>query len=261
MRRFNVFFETKKLLKKMGAGASFNILDEANIRERFSRTISPGIYANASQIGDILPENTMIDTDNVAVLYVLDDDCTGRFTLEKILDFSRKVNNCRRVFRQIQFSKEMEGYCTLRLWKSLSSRGNEHFVRWFATLVKEVNITSECCNNPCLLGEAAIKTVHRVLKVKEDAGLEFREFTEFLREEEEDSKTATEKKVSVRAVETLASSFVKGIRMLMDEVGFETHKDEPTLSRCFGEEEKSPSILMEEKKDNLFMSKNVNYTI
>ena len=40
----------------------------------------------------------------------------------------------------------------------------------------------------------------------------------------------------MRAVEILALNFVKGIRTLMDEVGFETHQDEPALARCFGDE-------------------------
>ena len=50
----------------MGAGASFNIPDEAKIRERFLRITSPGAYANVLQIQDILPENLTVDMYNVA---------------------------------------------------------------------------------------------------------------------------------------------------------------------------------------------------
>ena len=71
----------------MGAGASFNIPDEAKIRERFLRITSPGAYANVLQIQDILPENMTVDMYNVALLFCLDDDHSGQFSIEKIIDF------------------------------------------------------------------------------------------------------------------------------------------------------------------------------
>ena len=71
----------------MGAGAAFKTSDETEIRERFLRITSCEDFANVSQIRDILPESMMVDMYNVAVLFCLDDDRTGRFTIEKILDF------------------------------------------------------------------------------------------------------------------------------------------------------------------------------
>ena len=90
-----------------------------------------------------------------------------------------------------------------------------------------------------LLGETAVRTVHRMLKVEEDTGLEFRKFYDLICEEtREDTKRSDERehKVTMRAIEILALNFIKGIRTLMDEVGFETHQDEPALARCFGAE-------------------------
>lgn len=223
----------------MGAGASFNIPDEAKIRERFLRITSSGVYANVLQIQDILP--SCLDMYNVAVLFCLDDDRSGQFSIEKIIDFARKLNHCRHIFHHTEFGEQFEGYCTLRMWKSVSSLGDDHFTKWFLNVVREVELASEDRDDKSnhSLGETALRTVYRMLKVEEDAGLEFRKFYDFLCEETtEDTKRSDEQqdKVTMRAVEILALNFVKGIRTLMDEVGFETHQDEPALARCFGDE-------------------------
>ena len=202
---------------------------------------SSGMYANVLQIQDILPENMTVDMYNIGVLFCLDDDRSGQFTFQKLADFARKMHHCRQIFHHAEFDEQFEGYCTLRLWKSVSSLGDNHFAKWFLNVVREVESASEDRDDKSnhLLGETALRTVHRMLKVEEDTGLEFRKFYDLICEEtREDTKRSDERehKVTMRAIEILALNFIKGIRTLMDEVGFETHQDEPALARCFGAE-------------------------
>lgn len=55
----------------------------------------------------------------------------GRFTLEELLEFTDLLRLRSRFYQPYEFQAQMQGYCTLQLWKALSQEGGQKiFLEW-----------------------------------------------------------------------------------------------------------------------------------
>lgn len=57
----------------------------------------------------------------------------GRFTLDELLSFVDLARQRSRCYQPYEFQAQMQGYCTLQLWKTTSlGGGSEKFVDWWS---------------------------------------------------------------------------------------------------------------------------------
>jgi hypothetical protein len=55
----------------------------------------------------------------------------GRFTLNELLEFTDLVRLRSRCYQPYEFQAQMQGYCTLQLWKAICQEGGQQaFVDW-----------------------------------------------------------------------------------------------------------------------------------
>lgn len=229
----------------MGSGASIQEYVETSIKSQFKtaiqkRGISTETHAN-------VPEDTLdlkellnnihisthvlsFDLCSVCVLYALDKNRDGRFSCEEILAFSRELTECKRseAFADDDFQDQVEGYCTMLLWRSLTATGFDAFSLWFCRLIGETidakederNVESKGTSRAPTLTKDAIEIIYRLLRVEECAGFDIDHFTNTLVPCDE----ATVRECI--GMKDFALRFAVGLCSAMSQMGFDvTNKD------------------------------------
>jgi hypothetical protein len=86
----------------------------------------------------VAPSTIDIDFTHVGVLYMIDSNTDGRFTLAEVLEFSEFCERKRRLYKPHELQTRIEGLCTLKMWHDVLQHGQLFLERWLMKLVVEI---------------------------------------------------------------------------------------------------------------------------
>ncbi|KAK9823610.1 hypothetical protein WJX72_004211 [[Myrmecia] bisecta] len=129
------------------------------------------------------PSMWVVDTCHLGVLFVLDNDHDGRFTLEELLMLVDLARQRSRRYQPHEFQSQMQGFCTLQLWRAMAVTGGKAaFVDWMSQLLLENMEAQTFTQYPghTYLNRDTIETLHHVLSIQETQGMDFQTFFDLL---------------------------------------------------------------------------------
>lgn len=214
----NIEIEYKRALKK-DSKRSYLTIDEAK------RLKSP--------LDDI-----SINFSRIAVLYLLDFDKNGKFTLDDLVAFGKF---CCRVPNSLNFGQEVEAQCTLCMWKQVSSvEGKKSFVSWFVRVFSTGMKVSLQNYENIFINADTVSTIHELLQIKEsfeltpqnliammqDVGIEMGLMVE--------NDDLFDNLVPIETLELFAENFVVGFFNVMSDIGFLKEIYSPQIHKLDG---------------------------
>eukprot|EP01025_Chloroclados_australasicus_P012432 TRINITY_DN15725_c0_g1_i1.p2 TRINITY_DN15725_c0_g1~~TRINITY_DN15725_c0_g1_i1.p2 ORF type:complete len:175 (+),score=36.30 TRINITY_DN15725_c0_g1_i1:491-1015(+) len=129
----------------------------------------------------------MVDLKHLGVLFVLDAKKDGRFTLEELYKFAIIAGERIRMYQPHEFQSQVQGYCSLVMWKAICTQGDGVFVEWMCELVRNSSF-SHVKPPTGGIGEYLyrdnVEVLHHVLNVKDAQGMDFQSFFDMLQREE-----------------------------------------------------------------------------
>lgn len=124
-------------------------------------------------------EGYPVDARQLAVLYKVDEEKNGTFTLNNLVNFAEWCRLITRLSLPAEFQSTVQAQCIISLWKSLTSEhGKKQFVEWFYKLFVEnmpVQFFDEH-DDVVFLRSDNVKTLHDLLNIKESYGIDFQTF-------------------------------------------------------------------------------------
>ncbi|CAL8472062.1 g11604 [Coccomyxa elongata] len=156
------------------------------IEDEFQRLVKQG--RNYLVLEEVLalrlpPSSWAVDPSHLGVLFTVDSNHDGRFTLEELLSFVDLARQRSRCYQPYEFQAQMQGFCTLQLWKTTSlGGGSAKFVDWMSRLLMENMPTRRFahCPEEVYLNRDTIETLYHLLSVKETQGMDFQRFLDLL---------------------------------------------------------------------------------
>lgn len=136
----------------------------------------------------------VIDATHLGTLFMLDETKEGQVYFEELCDFAATYSEKIVLHNtSVNFSKEFQGYCTLKMWNWVVSKidGKEKFVNWFLNLFSQGNITYFGPEQTPFLSQDSVKTLHSLLKIDKTYGLEFISFFDLMQTIGEDMHLMT----------------------------------------------------------------------
>eukprot|EP01024_Parvocaulis_polyphysoides_P033307 TRINITY_DN29669_c0_g1_i1.p1 TRINITY_DN29669_c0_g1~~TRINITY_DN29669_c0_g1_i1.p1 ORF type:complete len:223 (-),score=21.91 TRINITY_DN29669_c0_g1_i1:22-690(-) len=133
--------------------------------------------------------NWMVDLKHLGVLYVLDAKKDGKFTLDELYSFAKLAAERIRMYQPHEFQSQVQGYCSLVMWKAVCVQGNAMFVEWMCDLVRHSCRPVKFPQRPReseYLYRDNIEVLHHVLNVKDAQGMDFQSFLDMLQQVAED---------------------------------------------------------------------------
>eukprot|EP01023_Acetabularia_acetabulum_P062770 TRINITY_DN778_c1_g1_i1.p2 TRINITY_DN778_c1_g1~~TRINITY_DN778_c1_g1_i1.p2 ORF type:complete len:220 (+),score=50.56 TRINITY_DN778_c1_g1_i1:283-942(+) len=153
------------------------------LREEFNRLKGAGAdYLGLEEILRMkLPlSNWMVDLKHLGVLFVLDNKKDGKFTLEELYKFAAIAGERIRLYQPHEFQSQVQGYCSLVMWKAVCVQGDGMFISWMCDLVRHSCKTSVRPPSDNYVYRDNVEVLHHVLNVKDAQGMDFQTFFDML---------------------------------------------------------------------------------
>lgn len=140
------------------------------------------------RLGDILDLQLphcgwTIDLAHLGVLFVLDKEHDGRFTLPNVLDMLELGREQSRLHQPYELAAQMSGFCTLQMWQALSREGGvPSFVEWLCKLLQGPPAHAVLRKYPGkgFVNRKSLRLLHRILDVQGFQQMGFERFFEKL---------------------------------------------------------------------------------
>ncbi|KAF6258972.1 hypothetical protein COO60DRAFT_1059142 [Scenedesmus sp. NREL 46B-D3] len=113
---------------------------------------------------------------HVGVLYQVDKDCDGRFTLEELLAFASFAHSYARLHHTLDSSYMAAGLASLRMWQQVrTNSGREQFVDWAMQLfVGGYDVTQlEGQGDELYVHRKALKALHVLFDMERNLGVDY----------------------------------------------------------------------------------------
>mmetsp|Transcript_17990 Transcript_17990/g.34372 ORF Transcript_17990/g.34372 Transcript_17990/m.34372 type:complete len:214 (+) Transcript_17990:62-703(+) len=168
-----------------------------------------------------MPNLVQLQLTHIGVLFVMDSDQSGQYTLEKLLAFFDLCAQHARFYRPHEFQAQIQGYCALQLWNCVASQeGKATFEAWFAKLVQESErvYRSDVHPGPEFASRDTIQDMYEILSVSDHHGMSFQSFFDLLQRVGEEKGTmhleneALDDYAPIDVLRDFASSFILGFR-------------------------------------------------
>lgn len=168
-----------------------------------------------------------IDLAHLGVLYVLDKEHDGRFTLPNVLDLLEFGREQSRLHQPYEFAAQLSGFCTLQMWQAISQQGGvDRFAEWLCRLMQECMVVMTLNRYPgvTFLNRDSLKSLHNILDVQGYQQLDFQAFFDILqRHAEEDEYLDPEDErlddwLPLPTLKVLAQSIGEGIISTADQI-------------------------------------------
>ncbi|WIA29450.1 hypothetical protein OEZ86_011951 [Tetradesmus obliquus] len=117
-----------------------------------------------------------VNPSHVGVLYQVDKDCDGRFTLEELLAFASFAHSYARLHHTLDSSYMAAGLASLRMWRDLrEDSGREQFVDWAMQLfVGGYEVTQlEGQGDELYVHRKALKALHVLFDMERNLGVDY----------------------------------------------------------------------------------------
>ncbi|KAJ1491277.1 hypothetical protein T484DRAFT_1933558 [Baffinella frigidus] len=167
-----------------GANSVLSTHVQRHCSSEFTRLCAPSreflVLSELRQLESI--EDLPVDIGHLGTLWVLDSDRDGRVTLNELLQFAALCAEKRRDFKEHEFTMQLQGFCTLRMFDQVSEQGEEAFVEWFSALFSEGAETATFPDYSSdgapveFLGRSAAHLTHEVLQIDANYGCDMQKF-------------------------------------------------------------------------------------
>ena len=130
-----------------------------------------------------VPSGMGVDVAHLGVLWVLDGDRDGRFSLGELRRFIELAGQRFKHYLPHEFESSMRGFCMLQLWESVRGEaGKAAFCEWFCKLLCENAPVQHFDQVPgvAFIGRDTVQTVHALLQVQMMHDVGFQEFLDLL---------------------------------------------------------------------------------
>lgn len=165
-----------------------------------------------------------INFKKIAILYMLDADKDGKFSLNDLFAFAEFCAKITKHTNQRTFQNELQAQCTLCMWKQLSTEnGKRDFIEWFGRLFL---VTSKMDGKPNMLSTDVVSTIHELLEIKQTYGVTCQTLIVLMQNVGEEmglmklDDEELDDYVPLQVVEIFAEEFVNGVLKMMTEIGF-----------------------------------------
>ena len=160
----------------------------------------------------------------IAVLYLLDHDKNGKFSLHDIKEFAKF---CSKIPASTTYAQELEAQCTLCMWKqATSAEGRKSFVDWFVRCFStgmKVKVKGYDCP---LVNADIVSTIHELLQFKEYFELTPQNLISMMQSvgvemgliKPEDE--LIDNVVPLQTIQIFAENYILGFFDIMSEIGF-----------------------------------------
>ena len=179
----------------MGGGVSSQSTLHIVLRKEYMRVLEGGRaesdfdHASGLTLDQILmyktPRDLQVDFLHLGVLFQLDVNKDGFFSLQELFDFAQMCAMRRKMYGAYEFQARIQGHCTIELSKYIeTSEGVEHFIDWFCQIVVKNGTTLELDEFPgvVFIQSKSLRSMHRILKVKKMYGMSFAQFFDMLQQ-------------------------------------------------------------------------------
>mmetsp|Transcript_39575 Transcript_39575/g.70962 ORF Transcript_39575/g.70962 Transcript_39575/m.70962 type:complete len:223 (-) Transcript_39575:257-925(-) len=168
-----------------------------------------------------------VNLKNFSVMFVLDRNKDGRFTLEELQSFYELACERARLYQTYEYMSMMHGYCTLLMWRAVSGGGgHSEFSDWVCNLMRQCNDTEEFEHHPGVqyVSRDSIETLYHVMGVQESQGLDFQSFFDLLQRSAEEKglmdlqNEEQDDFLPLQVVAEFAQSMIAGMQKVMSDV-------------------------------------------
>eukprot|EP00033_Pygsuia_biforma_P006117 GCRY01006799.1.p1 GENE.GCRY01006799.1~~GCRY01006799.1.p1 ORF type:complete len:223 (-),score=78.57 GCRY01006799.1:249-917(-) len=213
-------------------GNSLTAIKE-HYKSEFERVSEGQLEIVLDALLSIPPSDTfMTDLRHLPILFFLDQERNGRFTLENIHNFIDLIASDKGLMAlnsSAEFTSHLRALHILKLQSFLQHPAGENtFSDWFTRLFSENLPLKRFAEYPdtLFLYRDAISTVHDILQVQEVYGVDFQEFFDTVQRsaEEQGLMSETDSQLDdyapVMILQQFAKDFVGGFNRLLSEFGF-----------------------------------------
>eukprot|EP00761_Pharyngomonas_kirbyi_P002261 gb/GECH01002265.1/.p1 GENE.gb/GECH01002265.1/~~gb/GECH01002265.1/.p1 ORF type:complete len:217 (+),score=56.87 gb/GECH01002265.1/:1-651(+) len=168
----------------------------------------------------------------LAVLFAMDRDRDGRFTLDDVLGFAEWAGAVTQGCRDGDVEQEVHAHCTLFLYReAIASQGRDQFVNWFSELMAESGETVILESYPgrSFLPQDSAASMHTALAIQESFGIDVQAFFDLLQRVGEErgllrlDDENLDEVVPVEVVDEFSGQFIDGFVAMMERVIGSSH--------------------------------------
>jgi hypothetical protein len=199
-------------------------------------------------------EEYNVNFTRIAVLYVLDHDKNGKFSLEDLKEFAKF---CSRIPSSSGFAQELEAQCTICMWKQATSEnGRKYFVDWFVRVFTSNMKVSIKGYDHTFVNSDIVSTMHELLQFKEYFELTPQNLTTMMQSvgvelgliDPDDESLMNV--VPLESIRIFADNFVNGFFQMMTDIGFIGEVYSPSNQANDGEKEVSEDSDVNSEEEN-----------
>ena len=132
--------------------------------------------------GMSLPEDYRINMCHLGMLFMMDWNKDGRFSLDDMQSFGKmSIKTIQdKGFKTHELSQQIQAHCTLEMWQTVcgSSAKEDDFVAWLSRVLQENEQFTYFDQNQevAFVPQSTIKLLYEVLHVRETHNIEFQSF-------------------------------------------------------------------------------------
>lgn len=178
-------------------------------------------------------EDLNINFSRIAVLYILDYDKNGKFSLEDLQQFSEfccKISNNNPSLQNNYpaFAQEIEAQCTLCMWQQVClEEGKKSFINWFVRLLStNMKVKVKDYENVIFVNTDIVITLYELLLIKESYEIKPQSLISLMQSVGEElnlmkvNDEQLDNLVPLECISFFASNFVEGFLRVMTDLGF-----------------------------------------
>jgi hypothetical protein len=168
----------------------------------------------------------------ISVIYMLDCDKNGKFSLQDLFDFAEFVSKIASIAQPGNLRQELEAQCTLCMWKQVSTeKGQKAFVEWCCRLFScRMRVKVDHYENTSFVSSDIIPTVHDLFQIKDSYELTPQDLTTLLQRVGEENgimkleDVKLDNVVPLECIKIFSKFFTDGFLEMMKTLGFEREK-------------------------------------
>lgn len=127
----------------------------------------------------------LVDTQHLGVLFNLDSDRDGQFSLPELESFLELATRQSNKHPPHEFQSQLQGHCTYRLWKAIAQEdGQEVFVDWFCKLLLRTCTTPDTkpkkIQGHTYVNRETVYILFQLLSIQATQGVDFQTFFDLL---------------------------------------------------------------------------------
>lgn len=170
-------------------------------------------------------EDYPINFSKLAILYMLDADKNGKFSIDDLYTFAKFCTKA--VKNHHNFKSELSAQCTFYMWKLVSVDEGKSFVQWFGKLCSAgMKVKIPKYPDVVMLNTDVVSTIHELLSIKESYGVTCQMLIVLMQNVGEEmglmklDDEELDDVVPLQVIHIFAQEFIDGFLKMMNELGF-----------------------------------------